>query len=89
MTIEEAVLEALRVLVPEGLPSNLDGETSPIDTLGLASIDGIEFALLVEERLGVALPEKANPFVDDERRRPRTISGIVSWIGALGLEVPA
>ncbi len=85
MTIEQAVVDALRILVPEGLPADLTGETSPIDTLGLASIDGIEFAVLLEERLGVSLPEKANPFVDDERRRARTISSIVAWVGALGL----
>lgn len=85
MTIEEAVVDALQVLLVDSAKHDLTGEASPIETLGLESVDGIEFAVLLEDRLACSLPENANPFVDDERGGARTISGIVAWIAALGV----
>lgn len=82
MTIDEAVAEALCTLLGDDA-SGLTPTSSPIDTFGLASIDGIEFAVLLEDKLGLALPQDANPFVDDSNKRPRTVADIVTWVTAV------
>lgn len=81
MTIDKAVTDALAVLV--GDASLLTSDASPIGTFGLASIDGIEFAVMLEDKLGWALPENANPFVDDTKQRARTIAEIVTWVSSI------
>ncbi|HEY0479915.1 MAG TPA: acyl carrier protein [Kofleriaceae bacterium] len=81
MTIESAVAEALRSLL--GDHAGLTSASSPIETFGLASIDGIEFAVLLEDKLGWALPPDANPFVDDTKKRARTVGEIVAWMNSL------
>lgn len=82
MTIDEAVTEALSTLLGAEAPA-LTSTSSPIDTFGLASIDGIEFAVLLEDKLGWALPQDVNPFVDDARKRARTVAEIVTWVGSV------
>jgi len=82
MTIDEAVTEALRTVLGDAAVG-LTPTSSPIDTLGLESIDGIEFAVLLEDKLGWALPSNANPFVDDSKKRSRSVAEIVTWVSSL------
>jgi acyl carrier protein len=81
MTIDEAVTEALRTLIDDA--PGLTPASSPIETFGLASIDGIEFAVLLEDKLGWALPPDVNPFVDDSKKSARTVAEIVAWISGI------
>lgn len=82
MTIDDAVTEALLTLL--GADANeVTAASSPIDTFGLASIDGIEFAVLLEDKLGWVLPQDANPFVDDAKKRARTVAEIVVWVSSV------
>ncbi len=82
MTIDEAVTDALRTVLGDAA-SNVTADSSPVDTFGLESIDGIEFAVLLEDKLGWSLPPDANPFVDDSKRRARTVAEIVMWVGSI------
>lgn len=53
--------------------------TNPFDALGKDSHDGIVFACLLSERLGIEIEPEANPLVDDEHQRPRLVGEIVDW----------
>jgi hypothetical protein len=80
--IRDAVEGALRRLVPE-CPEHLDDHICPIQELGLASHEGAEFALELEDRLGCSIDKLLNPLVDDDRKRPRKLGEISSWLEAL------
>jgi acyl carrier protein len=82
MKIDEAVTEALSTLLGDNA-AGLTSTSSPIETFGLASIDGIEFAVLLEDKLGWSLPPDANPFVDDSKKRARTVAEIVTWVSSI------
>jgi len=54
-------------------------ETNPFKALGKDSHDGIVFACLFSERLGIEIDPELNPLVDDQRQCPRTVGELVDW----------
>jgi acyl carrier protein len=54
-------------------------DANPFEILGKDSHDGIVFACLISERLGIEIDPGENPLVDDEHRRARTVGEIVDW----------
>jgi len=74
------VMELLQEFAPDIPDLVITDDTDPISGLGLASADGIDFALDLEVRLGVKISPKVNPLVDDVRHRARTVREIVEFI---------
>ncbi len=59
-------------------------ETNPIEALALDSGHGIPFAIEMETRLGIKIPDDINPFVEDKpTRKTRTVKEIVSVLMSL------
>jgi acyl carrier protein len=54
-------------------------KTNPFADLGKDSHDGVVVACLLSERLGIEIPDDANPLVDDEQQRPRLVEEIVDF----------
>jgi acyl carrier protein len=54
-------------------------KTNPFIDLGKDSHDGVVVACLLSERLGIEIPDDANPLVDDEQKRPRLVGEIVDY----------
>ena len=48
-------------------------------SLGKDSHDGIVFACLLSERLGIELGPELNPLVDDQRQCARRVAEVVEW----------
>ncbi len=63
--------------------SELLGSIAPLEGLGLDSEDGIEFAEVVSERLGIDIPVALNPFKNDEAQTARTLDEIVTLLISL------
>ena len=72
------VLECLRRLLPGDVPS-LDDTRDPIEDLGLESLDGINFIVLLGTALQHDFPAEFNPFLDSAGHS-RTIGQIVESI---------
>ena len=81
--IRQAIIDAMRDLVPDEAEDTITDSTDPIRGLGLDSEDGLDFACVISERLGFEIPANVNPFVDDDNHRARTIGEIVILIGEL------
>ena len=78
------LLQVVREVIAEVAQRNdFNDNTPPISGLGLASVDGPQVAVCLEIRLGIKIPNKLNPLVDDDRRRERTISEIAAWLSGL------
>jgi hypothetical protein len=59
---------------------DITSETDPINEVGLASEDGVDWACDLEE-LGINVPAKVNPFViDGEAKRSRRFGEIVDLL---------
>lgn len=54
--------------------------------LGLDSEDGIDFALLLSEKLGYEIPDHINPLVDDSHKRMRRVGEIVDLMCELTMQ---
>ena len=50
-----------------GIHESLHDQVNPITHLGLDSSYGVEFACLLEEKLGIAIDPAINPLFDDKR----------------------
>lgn len=81
--IEAQVISALKELLGEEFAGKINLHTNPIKDCGKDSEDGIEFACLLSERFGVHIPDNVNPFVDDARRRARTVGEIATLVSQL------
>jgi acyl carrier protein len=64
---------------PELEGTEITDETNPFTDLGKDSHDGIVFACLLSERLGIELGPELNPLVDDEHQRARRVVEVVDW----------
>ena len=54
-------------------------DANPFEVLGKDSHDGIVFACLLSERLGIEIEPEVNPMVDDQHHRARSVGEIVEW----------
>ena len=64
---------------PDAEDVEITWETNPFKALGKDSHDGIVFACLFSERLGIEIDPELNPLVDDQRQRPRLVGELVDW----------
>lgn len=75
--VRECVIAALKDVLPPGDSRQINDDTNPIQQLGLDSHDGVAYACALSERLLHDIPVDMNPFVDDDRKRPRCIREII------------
>lgn len=83
---EAAVREALRRMLErvrdgDDPPPSFDSETKPIGGLGLDSMAGVGFLCELED-FGIKLADDLNPFVDDKKRRARSVGEMIEFIKA-------
>ena len=64
---------------PETENVEITMDENPFEILGKDSHDGIVFACLLSERLGIEIKPEENPLVDDQHRRARTFGELVDW----------
>jgi hypothetical protein len=64
---------------PEAQGVKITYETNPFMELGKDSHDGIVFACLLSERLGIEVGPELNPLVDDQQHRARLVGEVVDW----------
>jgi acyl carrier protein len=61
--------------------------TNPIDDLGLDSPDGIDFILMLDGEIDIAIPGNVNPFIIDDskdgRKSARSVGQITDLILSL------
>lgn len=81
--IRQLVISALREILGPACPDTITDQTNPIRHLGLESCDGLDFACTLSEKLDYHIPDHVNPFVDDDRKRARTVGEIVVLTQAL------
>ncbi|MFN3166414.1 MAG: hypothetical protein ACE37H_05045 [Phycisphaeraceae bacterium] len=84
--IETAVNKAMRRMLErvhcgDGPPPHFHAKTKPIGDLGLDSMAGVGFLCELED-FGIVLADDLNPFVDDARRRARSIAEMIEFIAA-------
>jgi acyl carrier protein len=81
-TVEERVRQQLESFL--GKSDIRDVELRPttdlIQDAGLTSLQGLEFVLDLCDEFDFDFPRDFNPFFDDERRRGRTVDGLVKAI---------
>lgn len=87
MTREEVKTVVVQViqdlLDADRLPSRpIDETTNPISNLGLKSLAGVDAAWEISRRLRIHIEPESNPFVDDEKRRSRSVGEIVDYLMA-------
>ena len=84
--IEIAVHNAMRRMLERVHCGNgplpyFHAKTKPIGDLGLDSMAGVGFLCDLED-FGIVLADDLNPFVDDVRRRARSIAEMIEFIAA-------
>jgi acyl carrier protein len=79
-TIRAIVIDALHAVRAEGPGILIGDDARPIGDLGLASADGIDFTLELEDRLKCRIDDRVNPLVSDDGHRARTVKEIIEWI---------
>lgn len=77
-TVRPHAVECLRRLLPDNVPV-IDDTLDPIKDLGLESLDGINFIVLLGTALHHEFPPEFNPFFDSGGRS-RSIGQIVEGI---------
>lgn len=82
----EAVSSCLRKMGDGSGAVEVGEETDPIKDLCFDSVDGLFFACALQESLGIEIPWKVNPFVDDARNRSRKVKDIVVLIQQLSAQ---
>lgn len=77
----DVVLSALMAVRPDLDASKITDDTRLMRGLGCASIDGVDLAVELEQRLGISIPNTVNPLVqeDDGKKRDRTFAEMVAW----------
>lgn len=80
--IKTIVIESLYEFANESNLDELiiDEKTDPIYHLGLDSMDGVEYACILSEKLDFEIPDNVNPFVNDEQKRGRSVDEIVDFL---------
>lgn len=81
--VREVVVQALRDACDFDLGKVVPDSAKPFSDLGLESVDGILIAPRLCAKLGVNIPNKVNPLIDDERKCERTVGELVSFMLAM------
>jgi acyl carrier protein len=87
METKRAVTEALSMILQrKGRNAQIHEGANVLQDLGLDSADGVEIACVLEDILGIKIPQDANPLIDDANQRGRTVEELCDWIDALPAE---
>tara|TARA_R110002050_G_scaffold69862_2_gene151022 strand:+ start:79 stop:357 length:279 start_codon:yes stop_codon:yes gene_type:complete len=78
--VRDLLLGTLKDFLGEKAPAQITEHTDPFKDLGLDSVDGVEFACVISEKLGCHVPNDLNPFVDDARQCGRRIGEVVDLV---------
>lgn len=78
--VQDCVIKTLREVLGNKEVGEIDGKTDPMYGLGLDSEDGVDFACTLSDKLKYEIPDKINPLVDDEQRRPRRVDEITDLV---------
>lgn len=81
--VREAVFKALVQILEAPPDIALDEALDPMAAFDLDSEDGLEFADILSDLLGFAIPNEVNPFKDDLQQRPRTMGEIIDLVLSL------
>ena len=81
--VRDCVIKAFHEVLGEEDVERIDEGTNPFKDLGMESIDGIEYACVLSEKLNCKIPEALNPFVDDSRCQARSVSQIIDFMCGL------
>ncbi len=81
--IEGALLECLKAAAVDEGPDHIHDEMDVLKTWDLDSEDGIDLALDLGPRLGIEIPLKDNPLIDEDprgRKRARSFREVVNYL---------
>ena len=81
--VRDCVIQSLRDVVGNADVPTINEQTDPICGLGLDSADGVAFACSLSDKLEFDIPDRINPLVDDNVRRPRRVGEIVDLVHEL------
>jgi acyl carrier protein len=81
--LRDCVIQSLREIVGDATVQAINEQTDPICGLGLDSADGVALACSLSDKLEFDIPDKINPLVDDQVRRPRRVGEIVDLVHKL------
>jgi len=77
--VKEILVKTLQEACDHDIGKNIPDSEKPSD-LGLESIHGVYMASPLGQKLGISIPNKQNPLVDDQRNRERTVGEIVDFL---------
>lgn len=79
--LRQIVIESLSELTKNSKEIVINEETNPIYHLGLDSMDGIEYACVLSEKLDFEIPDTVNPLIDDENtKRARSVNEVIDFL---------
>ena len=82
--VMQHLVETIREIMPKGTDAQITEQTCPIADLGLESLDGVECACILGDKLGFKLPMNMNPIIKEGPiRRPMRIGEIADALCAL------
>jgi hypothetical protein len=81
--VREAVFKALHKILEGNTGIALDEAIDPMSEFDLDSEDGLDFADVLADLLGMVIPPEVNPFKDDVMQKPRTLGEIIDLVLAL------
>lgn len=81
--VKEIVVETLQEACDFDIGKNVPDSERPCSDLGLESVDGILVAPRLAGKLGITIPNKINPLIDDSKdpkNCERTVGEIVDFM---------
>lgn len=84
--VKEIVIETIREACDFDIGKKVPDSARPLSDLGLESHDGILIAPRLCKKLGITIPNKINPLIDDSKDQKdceRTIGEIVDFMLSL------
>lgn len=90
--VEQALIDCLKAVADERSPDNVQDETDVLKEWDIDSEDGIDVALDIGPRLGIEIPLKENPLIEEDgtgRKRARTFREVVNYLLRLPKSQPA
>lgn len=89
--IRHVLVDCLRFLAGTSCPAEFTDEMDVLHECDLDSEDGVEIACDLSSRLGIVIPAKDNPLIDDgsatSRKHARTFGEVVEYLAALDIKL--
>jgi acyl carrier protein len=80
---EVALIECLKAAANDQAPDDIENDMDVLKTWDLDSEDGIDLALDLGPRLGIDIPLKDNPLIEEDRsgrKRARSFREVVDYL---------